>query len=316
MKIRLLFIFAAFSMGNLLYSQQFPLTTQHMFTTMSYNPGFAGNSEGINLTGLARQQWLGYKDQLGNTSAPQTFFLTVDAPIRFLHGGIGGSVMQDMQTPFTSTQVKIDYSYHKDLGDGILGLGPELVLLNTKVDMSKWKGGFIDDGDPILNGEKQTDLVVDLSVGGFYKVPDKYYVGLSALNLLQTREKKVHYQLRRTYVATGGYYWPIPGQPLFELQPSAILLFDGAALQGNLDALLMYNKRIWGGLGYRYQDGVASIPVLVGMIVKSFKIGISYDIGTSGTGFNNGGSIEIMINYCFKIEAEKLRKTYKNTRFL
>ncbi|MCX6252495.1 MAG: type IX secretion system membrane protein PorP/SprF [Bacteroidetes bacterium] len=317
MKIRILFIIIAIGIGNLLFSQQLPLITQYMFTAMSYNPGVTGTSEGINVTGLARQQWIGFKDQNGNSSAPQTFYIMIDAPLRFLHGGVGGSIMQDNIGSFSTVQVKLDYAYHMDLSAGMLGIGAEAVVENTKLDMSKWKNGIIDSGDPLLQAlEKQTDLVVDLSVGGFYKVPDKYYIGISGLNLIQTHEKKVNFRLRRTFTLTGGYYWPIPNQPAFELQPSAILLFDGAALQGNVDAIVMYNKKIWGGLSYRYQDGVASIPVLVGMTLKSFKVGISYDIGTSGTGFNNNGSIEIMINYCFKIEAEKLRKTYKNTRFL
>ena len=93
-------------------------------------------------------------------------------------------------------------------------------------------------------------------------------------------------------------------------------MFDKGAIQGNIDAILTYNKKIWGGLGYRYQDGVASVPVIIGFAIKNFHIGISYDIGTSGTGFNNNGSIEALVNYCFKIETEKFRKSYKNTRFL
>jgi hypothetical protein len=58
------------------------------------------------------------------------------------------------------------------------------------------------------------------------------------------------------------------------------------------------------------------IPVIVGFAVKSFRVGISYDIGTSASNLNRNGSIEVLINYCFKIETEKFRKSYKNTRFL
>jgi type IX secretion system PorP/SprF family membrane protein len=288
-----------------------------MMMNMAFNPGYTGSNEGICVTGLVRQQWLGFKDGDGNSPAPQDFFVTIDSPLKFLHGGLGGSIMQDKVGPFTTIQVKLDYAYRMDLGPGTLGIGGEAMFQNTKLDYSTFKEKIIDTGDPLLQGlEKQSDLVIDASLGGYYKVPDKYYIGFSALQLLQTKQKRNNYRLRRTYFATGGYNWPVPGYPGFEIQPHALIMFDGAAIQENLDAIVMYNKKIWGGLGFRYQDGVASIPVIIGFAIRNFHIGISYDIGTSGTGLNRNGSIEALINYCFKIETEKFRKSYKNTRFL
>jgi type IX secretion system PorP/SprF family membrane protein len=314
---KLLFILVSLFLGVAAYSQQLPLITQYMFMNMAYNPGYTGSNDGICITGLAREQWIGFKDSDGKSVAPQTFFLTIDSPLKFLHGGVGGSIMQDKLGPFSTVQLKIDYAYRMDLGPGILGIGAEGLFLNTSLDYSYFQNKIIDTGDPLLTAtDKQTDLVVDCSVGGYYKVPDKYYVGVSVLQLLQTKEKKTNYKLKRSYTLSGGYYWPVPNNPGFEIQPYALIMFDGGAIQGNLNVLLNYNKKLWGGLGYRYQDGVASVPVIIGFGVKNLHIGISYDIGTSGTGFNNNGSIEALINYCFKIETEKFRKSYKNTRFL
>lgn len=317
MRRKLLFIFISFSFGITVYSQQLPLITQYMLINMAFNPGYTGSNEGICVTGLARQQWIGFKDGDGNSVAPQTFFLTIDSPFKFLHGGLGGSIMQDKWGPFSTIQVKLDYAYRMDLGPGTLGIGAEAMFQNTNLDYSTFKDKVIDTGDPLLTAtDKQSDLVVDCSLGGYYKVPDKYDIGFSVTQLLQTKQKRNNYQLKRTYYLTGGYNWPVPNYPGFEIQPHALIITDGAAIQGNIDAILMYNKKIWGGLGYRYEDGVASIPVIIGFAVRNFHIGISYDIGTSGTGFNNNGSIEVLINYCFKIEVEKFRKSYKNTRFL
>jgi type IX secretion system PorP/SprF family membrane protein len=304
-------------LGITVYSQQLPLLTQYMYINMAFNPGYTGSNEGISVTGLVRQQWIGFKDQYGGSTAPQDFYLTIDSPLKFLHGGLGGSIMQDKVGPFSTVQVKIDYAYRMDLGPGILGIGGEAMFQNTKLDYSTFKDHIIDQGDPLLNTlDKQTDLVIDGSIGGYYRVPDKYYIGVSALQLFQTLQKRNNYKLMRTYYLNGGYFWPVPNHPGFEIDPHVLLSFDRAAIQGNIDAILSYNKKIWGGLGYRYQDGVASIPVIIGFAVRNFHVGISYDIGTSGTGFNNGGSIEALINYNFKIETEKFRKSYKNTRFL
>jgi type IX secretion system PorP/SprF family membrane protein len=314
MRKNILFTILVVFAGSAGYSQQTSLITQYMHAQMFYNPGFAGSNEGICATGLARQQWIGAPGQ------PTTFFISIDAPLKFLHGGVGASVIQDQVAAFNNTQVKIDYAYRAELGTGSLGIGAEVIMQNSKTDFDKLKA--VDTGDPLLikNTGKQSGLIFDMSLGAFYKVPDKYYIGLSALQLLQSKvkndKKEAYYTLRRTYTLNGGYYWPVPNHPGFELQPAGIILFDGAVLQAAVDAILVYNKKISGGLGFRYQDGVASIPILIGMTLKNFRIGISYDVGTSGSSFNNSGSLELMLNYCFKIEAEKFRKSYKNTRFL
>ena len=76
---------------------------------------------------------------------------------------------------------------------------------------------------------------------------------------------------------------------------------------------MVYNKKFYGGLGYRLQD---AISVLAGVSIKGLKIGVSYDIGTSAISKYNNGGLEVMVSYCFKIDRDKFRKSYRNTRFL
>jgi hypothetical protein len=77
--------------------------------------------------------------------------------------------------------------------------------------------------------------------------------------------------------------------------------------------LVLYNKKFYGGLGYRFQDAVS---VLAGVYVKGIHIGVAYDINTSALSKYNNGNLEIILNYCFKIDTDKYRKSYRNTRFL
>jgi len=299
--------------GYHVYGQQPTLITHYMFTNMAINPAFAGNSGGISVTGLVRQQWIGWKDADGTKSAPQTFLLTVDSPLRALHGGLGGSISQDQIGAFKNIAVKIGYAYKMELGAGDLSFGLQANLQNISYDASKFKP--IETEDPVLNGleGKTSNMMIDMGLGVYYKVPEKYYVGLSVDNLLQTLAKKMSYQLRRTYYLSGGYQWNIPNQPAFQLLPSALIMYDGASFQLNASALVMYNNKFYGGLGYRLQDAVS---VLAGVAVKSLKIGVAYDISTSAIHKYNSGGLEIMVNYCFKISVDKFRKSYRNTRFL
>jgi hypothetical protein len=119
--------------------------------------------------------------------------------------------------------------------------------------------------------------------------------------------------MRRTFYLAGGYEWIVPNRPAFEVLPSALIMFDGAVFQFNASALVLYNKKFYGGLGYRFQDAVS---VLAGVYVKGIHIGVAYDINTSALSKYNNGNLEIILNYCFKIDTDKYRKSYRNTRFL
>ncbi|MFH1936336.1 MAG: PorP/SprF family type IX secretion system membrane protein, partial [Bacteroidota bacterium] len=210
--------------------------------------------------------------------------------------------------------VKIGYAFRMDVGEGEFSAGIQANLINYRIDFAKFEGHIIDPGDPVFDEyNEKSDLTIDADLGIYYEVPDKYYIGLSAGQLFQSKARNTYLQQRRTFFLTGGYNWMIPNHPTFEFKPSALVLYDGAVFQFNIAALVAYKKKFWGGLEYRFQDALA---VLVGANIKSFRIGISYDISTSALSRFNNGSIEVMLGYCFKIEVEKYRKRYKNTRFL
>jgi len=305
----------AFQGSSVLFAQQSTLMTHYMFMNMAINPAFAGNNGGINITGLARQQWIGWKDADGTKSTPQNYLLTVDSPLKILHGGLGGSVSQDQNGHFKNIELKLGYAYKMELGSGDLSIGLQGNLHSIGFDFSKLSNSSSEDPDPVLseNNGKASAMALDLGLGVCYKVPDKYYVGFSVDNLAQTGIEKLHYTLRRTYYLAGGYQWLLPDHPAFELLPSALMMYDGAVFQLNASALLKYNNKFYGGLGYRYQDAVS---VLAGFSLKNFQIGVAYDICTSTMRHYNSGGLEVMVNYCFKISMDKYRKSYRNTRFL
>jgi len=293
-------------------AQQKPMITQYMFTNMFLNPGFAGSSGGICATGLFRKQWIGYNDPDDSKSGPQDFLLTVDSPIKILHGGIGGSIYQDKIGTIQILAVKVGYAYRMELGPGNFSIGIQLGFQNPKIDFAKFNPVVED--DPVLKEKSdRSDFLFDMAAGLSYTIPDKFYVGLSSDQLLQTKGQNTNYQLCRHYYLTAGYQWPLPYHPAFELQPSMFLWFDGAAFQLNISALVEYNKKFYGGLAYRLQDAVS---ILAGVNFKGFRIGVAYDICTSSLAKYNSGSVEVMLSYCFKIETDKFRKSYHNTRFL
>ena len=302
------------------FGQQEAQFSQYMFNHLGFNPGVAGTGEAICVYGLYRQQWLGFKDTEGNDVAPETYSITLDAPIRFLRGGVGLAVSSDKLGFEGNTMVKLGYSYHLKVGSGVMGLGLMASFNDKTVDFSKMKP--VDD-DPLLTQlGKESDLLIDASVGVFYNVPDQYYVGISSTQILQSSGKALgkadgeefKLKLKRHYYLTGGYEFTFPRNPAFTITPSLLLKSDGASFQVDASAMLNYKERFWGGVSYRYQD---AIVVMLGVHYKNIRIGYSYDVTTSSIGGSySSGSHEVMAGYCFKLEVEKLRQSYKNTRFL
>lgn len=322
--------FIAFILCSSLFGQQEPQFTQNMFNKVFTNPGYAGMSQGICVTGLVRQQWAGFKDNNGDRVGPETFFIAIDAPVRVLRGGVSALVMQD-QIGFTKTvTIRIGYSYIREIGIGNLGVGFQVGFNNRTIDFSKFEA--VDEDDPLLSNisGEESDILIDGALGIVYEVPDEWYIGASVNQIVGTKGQELanwttnvdsssqdflyKMTLDRTFYLQGGYEYVFRNSPDFAILPMALIKFDKAAVQLDIATLLEYKGKFWGGLNYRYQDAVS---VILGMQFRKFKIGYSYDITTSKLGLGRtAGSHEVMLKYCFKIEADKGRKSYRNTRFL
>lgn len=299
--------------------QQEPHFTHNPFNHMGANPGFAGLSNAICATGITRQQWVGfrdYRDEERNRVAPETYLISVDATIPRLRGGIGAVVIQDNVGFYTINGIQLGYAYHHRMGEGRLGIGIQANFINTFLDAGKFLA--VDETDPLLtnlSGEA-SNLIFDMNMGLYYQMPGEYYIGFSSNRLLE-RSKEfdnaagAFVNFRRHYYLSAGMQYTLPGNPAYELIPSVMIKSDGASFQYDIHALMLYNQKVWGGLTYRYQD---AIGLMVGVTFNDLRIGYSYDIPLSVVGA--GGSHEVMINYCFKLELEQTRKSFRNTRFL
>ncbi|HSW67093.1 MAG TPA: type IX secretion system membrane protein PorP/SprF [Bacteroidales bacterium] len=301
----------------LVYSQQEPQFSHNMFNHVLVNPGFAGMNDAISATGIVRQQWVGLRDAEDNNISPETFLLSVDATVPLLRGGIGGTILQDQIGFFTINGFKIGYSYHHRTPKGRLGIGLQVGLLNHQLDGTRFNP--VSGADPILNqlqGGELSNMMADFSAGVFYEVQGQFYVGLSSSRIMQTSSQigegeDARVNFRRHYYLTGGYQFPFPGNNDYQVLPSVFIKSDGSSVQFDLNTSVVYKERFWGGMSYRHQD---AIVMLVGLTLNELKIGYSYDIPLSAIG--GFGSHEIMVNYSFKLELEKERKSFRNTRFL
>ena len=322
-------LFLLVASPSLLYSQQDPQFTQYMFNRLSYNPGYAGSNGAICLTGFYRNQWMGMgltdvHGEPSSASPGETMNLSFDMPVRFLHGGIGATIISDKIGFRDNIHAKIDYAFRIQFPTGNLAIGIEAQLFSSTLDKSQLIGGDVfgqDDqmgtsSDPVLGDlSEASDFLFDLGAGIYYQIPGKLYIGLSTSKILEAASDNLYWDNRRYYYILAGYEWALPAYPWLRLLPSALIKTDfvsKSAYHVDASLLMEWEHKIWGGMTYRVQDAIA---LMGGLSFGDFKLGVSYDIPTSRISTQSAGSLELFARFCFKIENPPKPPTiYRNTR--
>ncbi len=308
------------------FAQQDYQFTQNMFNRVPINPGAAGTNDAICATMFFRQQWIGFD------GSPQTMQFSADAPfvMPFVGGthGVGLTVFQDKLGFETNFMGKLAYSYRRNIfgGPGELGIGIDGAFYNKSLN-GAWIATDDYTQDVAIPNAGASDYTMNLGAGLYYHIPQKLYVGLSSTHVvsgdIQTSvqgtgntQYQYNYNVRRHYYVMAGYEWDMTSE--LKLLPSVFAKTDAASTQLDINCNVMWNQFLWGGLSYRVQDAAA---VLLGIdftevAVPGLKLGLAYDVTTSGLKSYSSGSAEIMLNYCFKIPKKPKVNVYKSVRFL
>jgi type IX secretion system PorP/SprF family membrane protein len=310
-------------------AQQDYQLNHYMFNQMGINPGYAGSQDKVYASVIYRNQWLNL------VGAPEIASANINTPFNLFgkKHGVGLSVFSDTYGFYNDISISLSYAYRISLGDGTLGIGLAGGFKNSTLNPGLYSGegieGWIPSGsdfpggrypsDPNLPQQESPDFGFDLDAGVFYQA-EELYLGLSTTHLLgttyeygeETEAGSVEYSAQRHVYITTGYNFQLPN-PSFEIKPSIFVKTDLASTQIDLTTLVMYNKRIWGGLTIR--DGEAA--VLAGLqLSNNINFGLSYDYSISKLAGQHSGSVEALINYSFDLKREKVPQKYKSIRYL
>ncbi|MDR1155888.1 MAG: type IX secretion system membrane protein PorP/SprF [Bacteroidales bacterium] len=314
MRRLLIGLLCGFTMVFDIIAQQDPQYSQYMFNQMAVNPGYAGSHDAICLTAVHRQQWVGID------GAPNTSVFTVNTPFKLFGAshGAGVTIMSDQIGFNTNVSAGLDYAFRLPLGPGKLGIGVSGMFLNKALAATWSIPGSDWISDPSIPKEDESVMGFDMGVGVFYRA-EKVYLGLSSTHLLGPSMKydkdEANAKLTRHYYATAGCLLPL-NNPAWEIAPSLMAYSDGTTSQLTTNVNIMYNKKFWGGVGYRMNDAVI---VMIGVdLFNGLKVGYAFDYTYSSLHkyFSAGGSHEVMVSYCFNLVKERVVKKYKSVRFL
>ncbi len=294
-------------------AQQDPQFSQNKLNQLAVNPGYAGSSNLINVSLLNRYQWVGFP------GAPVTTVFNADAALRLIgkNDGVGITIMNDVIGYEKNVSVGLMYSWRTQIGGGNLGSGISIGLMNKnlKPDWTSADGNdLVNLSDPGIPKQEVNGILADIGAGLFYQHRD-YFLALSAKHINQpafSYELAGKYSLRRHYYFMGGYNFRMSNE-LFELLPTFFLKTDATTYQVDLNMIVQYDKRLWGGLGYRPDDAV--ILTMGAELRNGIKFGYAYDISTSALSRYNSGSHEVYLAYSILLGKKKTHK-YKSVRFL
>ncbi|MGB0176570.1 MAG: PorP/SprF family type IX secretion system membrane protein [Owenweeksia sp.] len=295
-------------------AQQNVQFTQFMFNRVYYNPAVAGTGGAICINALHRSQWVGFE------GAPTTQNINGNIPVRAVHGGFAVNIINDQIGFFQNIEAGLGYAYQLELARGTLGFGVGVRFINNSVNNAEWRPSDQSISDFGIPGQNASGIAIDPAFGIYYS-SENIWGGVSSINLIETTsalagtQGAVGYRNARHYYIMGGYNWQIPASN-WMIMPSTLVKTDARSSPTfDINVMAMHNNKFWGGVTYRLQDAVG---VNIGyQILPSLKAGYSYDVATGDLSSQGGGSHEIMLKYCFRIEIPPREKgSYRNPRFL
>lgn len=300
----------------ILKAQQDPQFSQNMLNHMTVNPAFAGEHGRWMISGIYRNQWQSMD------GAPETYAFNVDGPLRIkgVDGGIGLNMMSDKLGMQSNLHLMLNYSYKQTLRLGVLSVGLKMGIVNAKIDGEYYipsGDGFTPPADdPALNGTSAniSEIMFDMGLGAFL-TGKRYYAGLAVSHLTKpdlTIGLTGRFFFTPHMYLTGGYTLPL--LPRWDIQPSVFVKTDFVSAQYSVNANVVFDKKYWGGVSYRYEE---ALVFMGGLELKNgIMVGYSYDWNISDVGKYTGGSHEVTLSYSFGLELRKRQKIYKSVRFL
>lgn len=269
-------------------AQQDSQFTQYMYNPSSINPAYAGAREMLSLTGIYRNQWIGLD------GAPETLSFSAHSPLGYTPLGAGLNFISDKIGPASESLIAADVSYTIELGRSLrlaFGVKGGLSLLNVNPN----KLLIYDPNDYDLYRRNYSAPVVG---AGLFLHSDRWYVGLSSPNFLETN----HYDDVNVSTATekmhlyllGGYVFPI--SPDLKLKPSLMVkAVPGAPIALDVSANALYMDRFTLGVAYRLDAAISGLAAF--QVNRYILLGYSYDYETTELSRYGDGTHEIFLRF-------------------
>jgi len=281
---KLLIALSSFFICSLGFSQNDILFSHYMFNEITFNPAVAGSSPTLDISLLARQQWVGFDE------APSSQVFNANTFLRDI-GGVGMTIINDKLGFENSLNFKLYYAHHLQISRGtLLSFGAGVGFLNKAVDGTKLIYEDADDLNAIYN--KESRFRPDFSFGAEFNT-SKLTIGLSSTHIEQSLSGATLFKVPRHYYGYAKYR--IEASDKINIVPTFLVKSSQFITQLDLSAIFFYDNKFWLGAAYRLNE--AYIGIVGFRITKELKFSYSYDYSAGPMKSYNDGSHEVMISY-------------------
>ncbi|HEY8401952.1 MAG TPA: type IX secretion system membrane protein PorP/SprF [Cytophagaceae bacterium] len=291
-------LFACILICSFAKAQQEPLFTQYMFNGLAINPAYAGSQEALNLTLLARKQWLAIE------GAPSTQTLSVHSPLKNERVALGMTFINDQIGVTRQYGTNIIYAYRIPMKNGKLSMG-------LQSGISRYRSNFSSlhtkqPNDPTFSSDEVSTFSLNFGTGIYYST-QRFYAGLSVPHILSNHLRNSgisdYGKQRRHYFFTTGAVLKL--SPDLKLKPSVLVkMVEGAPVQLDLNSNLLIKEVLWLGVSYRSFSSANLIFQV--QLTNQLSLGYSYDMALNQLSTVSSGSHEFMLTYNFHFYGSKV----------
>ena len=313
------------------YGQQDPMFTKYMFSSLTFNPAYAGAEDHLSLGLLHRTQFFG----LGGRATPQTQSITAHTPLSNNRVGVGLHLMNDVLGPTNTLSGSISYAYRIPMGKYRLAIG-----LQAGGDYYSFDHTKVTPEDPndLPLSNDFSKFLPNFGSGIYFSKEKKFYIGLGVPKLIEwdLREKnganwtgnpQNARQVRHAFF-TMGTAIPLNGDALI-FKPSIMIRNSGLLSKFNkskyynnfaaptsydIDLSMFFYQQLWLGASYRGAIDQAknlgtasSVNAFAAYYLKSgLRIGTAYDYPLTKLQKAATGSFELFVGYDFDYRVKKV----------
>ncbi|WP_430969184.1 PorP/SprF family type IX secretion system membrane protein [Spongiimicrobium sp. 2-473A-2-J] len=271
-------------------AQQDAQYTQYMYNTITINPAYAGSRGFMSFNGIYRSQWVGLE------GAPKTSSFSLNTPVNG-NVGVGLSFSNDEIGPSIENALALDYAYTLQVArnETKLSFGIKAGVQLLDVDFTKLL--IYSPLEPQFQTNIDNRLTPLIGLGTMLH-HDKWYVGISAPNLLRTE----HYENSTLSTAseqlhvflTGGYVFDLNLDTKFK--PAFLVRYvNGAPLGLDISANFLFFNKLTLGAAYRLDAAVSGLAAF--QLSDQIMLGYAYDADTTGLSNYNSGSHEVFLRF-------------------
>jgi len=297
--LKIVLILFATSITVNTFAQQDVMLTQYSSALQLTNPAYVGTSGRLNVTGIVRNQWMGFE------GAPKSQVLLINSPFLRHKFGLGLTFIRDEIGPTKNTLLYLNTAYNFNLTSRLkMSMGLSGGFNINKLDVSSFSAVS---NDPLLNFDNQTQFTPNFGTG-IYLYSAKFYLGISTPKLIKNTYDELtdipsSGSEEQHLFIIGGYLFKI--NDTWKAKPSfSVKMVKGAPLSVDMTANVIYQDKIWLGLMYRYGDAVGFIFQY--QVSDRIRAGYSYDLPLTEMRKNSAGSHEILISYDLIFKDKKI----------